>query len=198
MPVSQQSFAPIPMPKSETPQAVLAVVCHKPQSEEAASGAVGVAAIVRTTGGTSTHWMSGYSQSLDMARAAMVQHLLAALPANTMPQLQVWSTNIEAFRHIPAARNNGGMRSGKNKNKPFAAFALFDPLEAALRDGRWFLQTFRKGEEPGDFYAAETRAEEAFSAAKSRSFEFPIYHKDHPDWHMLEVGNTLTERHEPR
>ncbi|TRV35832.1 MAG: hypothetical protein EWV70_09490 [Microcystis flos-aquae Mf_QC_C_20070823_S20] len=159
---------------------------------------MGVAAVVRVGAEVSRYWMSGYAASDDMARAAMVQHLLASLP-DTKPQLVVWSTNIEALKHVPSARANGGMRSGKNKKLPFAAYDLFDPVEAALRDGRWFLQTFGRGEEPGDFDAAQRLAERALWVAKDRAIEFAVYRADYPDWHMLETGSTdnpASERNE--
>lgn len=193
---SQQSFAPFAMPTPDTPQATLAVVSPPPQSMDGTMGAVGVAAKVRVGSDVSQYWMAGYASSLDMARAAMVQHLLSVLP-DRKPQLVAWSANIDALKHVPAARLNGGMRSGKNKKRPFAAYSLFDQMEAALRDGRWFLQTFVKGEEPGDYFAAERLAEKALWVAKSRSIEFPVSRMEHPDWHMLEAGfsdNPATER----
>lgn len=186
MPPSQQSFVPFAMPTSETPQAVLAVSAPPPQSVDGVIGAVGVAAMVRSQNGVSRYWMAGYSQSLDMARAAMVQHLLSILPADTMPQLVVWSANIDALKHVPGARRNGGRRS--DRRFPFAAYSLFEPLEAALSQGEWFLQTFRKGEEPGDYFTAERLADRALWVAKSRSIEFPAYRVEHPDWLMLESG----------
>jgi hypothetical protein len=152
--------------------------------------------MVRSGTGVSRYWMSGYANSDDQARCAIVQLLLNSLP-DTKPQLVVWSSNIDTLEHVPAARLNGGYRSGKNKKLAFAAYALFDPVEAALRDGRWFLQTFRKGEEPGDFDAAQRLAEKALWVAKARSIEFPVFRVAHPDWHMLEVGTTdnpATER----
>jgi hypothetical protein len=194
--LSQQSFAPLAMPTPETPQVTLAVASPPPQSMDGTMGAVGVAARVRSGAGVSCYWMAGYAQSLDMGRAAMVQHLLSALP-QIKPQLVVWSANIDALKHVPAARLNGGMRSGANKKRPFAAYSLFDPVEGAMRDGRWFLQTFVKGEEPGDYFAAERLAKMALWVAKSRSIEFPVFRAEHPDWHMLEAGNTdnpATER----
>lgn len=196
MPPSQQSFAPLAMPTPETPQAVLAISSPIPQSLDGAMGAVGVAARVRVGSEVSQYWMAGYASSLDMARAAMVQHLLSEVPS-AKPQLVVWSTNIDALKHVPAARLNGGMRSGKNKRLHFAAYSLFDPVETALRDGTWFLQTFGKGKEPEDYFAAERLAERALWVAKSRSIEFPVFRAEHPDWHMLETGITdspATER----
>jgi hypothetical protein len=198
MPASEQSFTPIVMSTAETPQAVLAVSRPSHEAFEGPLRPVGVAAMVRSGTGVSRYWMSGYANSDDQARCAIVQLLLNSLP-DTKPQLVVWSSNIDALEHVPAARLNGGYRSGKNKKLAFAAYALFDPVEAALRDGRWFLQTFRKGEEPGDFDAAQRLAEKALWIAKERAIEFPVYRADHPDWHMLEVGVTdspATERNE--
>ncbi len=200
MPPSQQLCASIAMPTSDTPQAVLAVSRPISQSIDGAMRAVGVAAIVRSTAGVFRYWMAGYAMSDDQARAAMVQHLLTVLP-DAKPQLVVWSTNIDALKHVPAARANGGMRSGSNKKQPFAAYALFDPVEQALRDGSWFLQTFGRGEEPADFDAAQRLADRALWVAKSRAIEFPSFRADHPDWHMLETGSSdtpATEHNERR
>lgn len=198
MPPFQQSFAPNAVPTTETPQAVLAVARPVSQSLDGSMGTVGIAAVVRGLSGVSQHWLAGYAKSDDMARAAMVQHLLS-LYRETSPQLVVWSINIDAFAHVPKARLNGGMRSGKNKRQPFGAFALFDPVEAALSRGEWLLQTFGAGEEPGDYDAAQRLALRALWVARERAVEFPSYRYEHPDWHMLEVGNTenpLAERHE--
>lgn len=166
MPPSQQSIAPIAMPTPETPQAVLAVARPNQESFEGHLRPVGVAAMVRSGAGVSRYWMSGYANSDDQARCAIIQLLLNRLP-DTKPQLVVWSSNIDALKHVPAARLSGGMRSGKNKKRPFAAYSLFDPVEEALRDGRWFLQTFVKGEEPGDYFAAERIAEKALWVARA-------------------------------
>lgn len=198
MSASQQPFAPIAMPASETPQAVLAVARPSHEAFEGPLRPVGVAAMVRSGAGVSRYWMSGYANSDDQARCAIIQLLLNRLP-DTKPQLVVWSSNIDALTHIPSARRNGGMRSGANKKLPFAAYALFDPVEAALRDGRWFLQTLRKGEEPGGFDAAQRLAERALWIAKDRAIEFPVYRAVHPDWYMLEAGsseNPASERNE--
>ncbi len=198
MPASQQSFAPNPMPTPDTPQAVLAVARPVSQSLDGSMGAVGVAAVVRSLSGVSPHWLAGYAKSDDMARAAMVQHLLT-LHREASPQLLVWSNGMDALKHVPAARLNGGMRSGKNKRTPFAAYALFDSVEAALRRGEWHLQAFGGGEEPGDYDTAQRLAQRALWVARERAVEFPSHRKDHPDWWMLEDGSTpnpLAERNE--
>ena len=177
MPPSQQVATPV----------VIAVARPISQSMDGTMKAVGVAAKVTTPDGSTRHWMSGYAKSDDQARCAMIQHLLTAMPGT---HLVVWSASIETLKHVPGARLNGGMRSGKNKKVPFAAFALFDPVEAALRDGRWSLQTFGKGEEPSGYDDAQRIAERALWVAKSRTIEFPAHRAEHPDWHMLEVGLT--------
>lgn len=195
---SPQSVTSIAMPTSETPQAVLAVARPVSQSLDGSMGAVGVAAVVRDLSGVSQYWLAGYAKSDDMARAAMVQHLLA-LHSEDAPQLVVWSNGMDALKHVPAARLNSGMRSGKNKRTPFGAYALFEPLEAALRRGEWHLQTYGGGEEPVDYYTAQRLAQRGLWVARERAVEFPSHRKDHPDWWMLEAGSTenpLAERRE--
>lgn len=159
---------------------------------------VGVAALVTAGERHEPHWMAGYAKSDDMARAAMIHHLLR-LPEYSGARLDISTVGLaDILSHVRGARDRGGL---KTNGKPFDAFDIFDPVEAALSRGEWSLQTPDYGAAYVNRGGAEHLAGLAQEVAMLHSHQFTHFTEAHPDWWMLRVGRTATpqvEHHEPR
>lgn len=159
---------------------------------------IGVAAWVSNDGSIEPHWMAGYAKSEDMARGYMVLHLLQ-LHEYQGKVLEVSSAGLKGILgHVVGARERGGLRSG---GKPFEAFDVFDPLEAAQGRGEWRLSPPYHGE--GLAYRAEVKelAELAMQSTSHLLTEFAQHKRINPYYSMLREGRTAdpqSENNRPR
>lgn len=173
-------------PQLEGDTLELTITVSRPDKSSSAgkAGAIGAAVVIRGDNEVVSIRWSGYAASEDMGRAAPIAYALKYV-RQPHQRLTVNCRGLDALKWIPAARLRGGMGSGKNKNKPFAGYPLFDAVEAAL-GMQWFHQPFEKDEEPSDFYVAQREADAAREVAKGLLGEFDRHRAEHPDWWFLE------------
>lgn len=204
MPPSEQSFTPATTsPPLGTLHVTLATArpnMSGPFSQH--DKPIGVAAWVSKPGGElgdeEPHWMAGYAKSDDMGRAAMVHHLLQ-LPEYSGAVLEVSSVGLkDILSHVPGARQRNGLRTS---GKPFEAFDVFDPMEAALERGQWCLRAADYGPAYMSRGGVDALARVALEIALGLIPEFQQHREAHPYWWMLQVGRTANphgEDYEPR
>ncbi|EFO32977.1 hypothetical protein TRICHSKD4_1598 [Roseibium sp. TrichSKD4] len=145
--------------------------------------AIGVAALIQGDDDEISLRWSGYAASDDMARAFVVAFILKHVRQNHQ-LINICCRPIETLRHIEGARSRGGMRSGKNKGVPFAAYTLFDFVERAKGD-YWSLYPIQKRREPPRYAEIQSNAEKACSDAEKLVDDFHMHNTRHPDWWFI-------------
>jgi hypothetical protein len=202
MPPSEQSVTPFTTPEHPSILHVTLATARPNMSGPFTSRdqPIGVAAWVSKAGAIEEepHWMAGYAKSDDMGRAAMVHHLLQ-LPGYSGAVLEVSSVGLgDILSHVPGARQRNGLRTS---GKPFEAFDVFDPVEAALNREEWRLRASDHGPAYVNRGGVDVLARVALEIALGLTHEFAQHKEAHPYWWMLQIGrtaNTHGENYEPR
>lgn len=148
------------------------------------AGAIGAAVVIRGDDDVVSIRWSGYAASEDMGRAAPIAFALKYI-RQPHQRLMVNCRGLDALEYIQGARLRGGRGTGKNKNKPFAGFPLFDAVEAAC-GVHWSHHRFEKNEKPSDLCVAQREADAALDVANGLIGEFDQHRVEHPDWRFLE------------
>lgn len=183
------SSVPLPVsdvaPKLDGGALELTITVSRPDKSSSAGTAcaIGVAVVIRGDSNVVSIRWSGYAASEDMGRAAAIAFALKHVRQSDQ-RLIVHCRGLKTLEWVPAARLRGGKGTGKNRNGPFAAYPLFDAVEAT--SGKyWFHQSFDKGEEPSDHWIAKREADAALDEARDLVAEFCLHRAVHPDWCFL-------------
>lgn len=153
---------------------------------------IGVGAILQGPDGITEHRLSGYAASEDMAKAAMVQHLLPYIPDGWKMYAHV--KGLTPLEYIPDARTRFGLKSNGER---FKGYDVFEPIQWAETEFSWSQVRFQTGAEPDGYLVAKRLAKQALKVSLGLINKFDGHREEHPDWHMLEVKVSKADKNGP-